>query len=131
MRGLVGGFEIPDVLVERAGRRRGEQGVAWVQRLKHGLSSFAVEHDLEPVRRLQLGQELAVGYLVRGPDSRFAVLRAVEDREAVVRQSEVLTLWRDRPAVELGATVAGYQPQANVRVLHDPVGHPFCLYVGD
>ena len=34
-------------------------------------------------------------------------------------------------AVELGATVADYQPQANVRVLHDPVGHPFCLYVGD
>jgi predicted enzyme related to lactoylglutathione lyase len=30
-------------------------------------------------------------------------------------------------AVELGATVAGYQPQENVRVLLDPAGHPFCL----
>jgi catechol-2,3-dioxygenase len=32
-------------------------------------------------------------------------------------------------AVELGATLAGYQPQEDVRVLLDPAGHPFCLYV--
>jgi Glyoxalase-like domain len=31
-------------------------------------------------------------------------------------------------AVELGATVAGHQPQDDVRVLLDPAGHPFCLY---
>jgi glyoxalase superfamily protein len=31
-------------------------------------------------------------------------------------------------AVELGATVASYQPQDDVRVLLDPAGHPFCLY---
>jgi catechol 2,3-dioxygenase-like lactoylglutathione lyase family enzyme len=30
-------------------------------------------------------------------------------------------------ALALGATVAGYQPQENVRVLFDPAGHPFCL----
>ena len=30
-------------------------------------------------------------------------------------------------AVALGATSAAFQPQANVRVLLDPVGHPFCL----
>lgn len=30
-------------------------------------------------------------------------------------------------AVALGATVATTQPQANVRVLIDPAGHPFCL----
>jgi predicted enzyme related to lactoylglutathione lyase len=30
-------------------------------------------------------------------------------------------------AVGLGATVADHQPQANVRVLLDPAGHPFCL----
>jgi predicted enzyme related to lactoylglutathione lyase len=33
-------------------------------------------------------------------------------------------------AVELGATVAQCQPQRNVRVHLDPVGHPFCLYTG-
>ena len=30
-------------------------------------------------------------------------------------------------AVALGAVVAGFQPQENVRVLLDPDGHPFCL----
>jgi catechol 2,3-dioxygenase-like lactoylglutathione lyase family enzyme len=32
-------------------------------------------------------------------------------------------------AVAAGATLAGYQPQDDVRVLLDPAGHPFCLYV--
>jgi predicted enzyme related to lactoylglutathione lyase len=31
-------------------------------------------------------------------------------------------------AVGLGATLAGFQPQEDVRVLLDPAGHPFCLY---
>jgi catechol 2,3-dioxygenase-like lactoylglutathione lyase family enzyme len=31
-------------------------------------------------------------------------------------------------AVALGATVAEFQPQPDVRVLYDPAGHPFCLY---
>ena len=33
-------------------------------------------------------------------------------------------------ALEQGATLAEYQPQDDVRVLLDPAGHPFCLYVG-
>ncbi|MEP6666191.1 MAG: VOC family protein [Nocardioidaceae bacterium] len=33
-------------------------------------------------------------------------------------------------ALELGAQEAEFQPQDNVRVLLDPAGHPFCLYVG-
>lgn len=37
------------------------------------------------------------------------------------------------PAVEdalaLGATLAEFQPQDDVRVLLDPDGHPFCLYL--
>jgi len=32
-------------------------------------------------------------------------------------------------AVELGATLAEFQPQDDVRVLFDPDGHPFCLFV--
>jgi hypothetical protein len=31
-------------------------------------------------------------------------------------------------AVELGAELPDFQPQADVRVLLDPAGHPFCLY---
>ncbi len=34
-------------------------------------------------------------------------------------------------ACELGARVAGFQPQESVRVLLDPAGHPFCLYVDE
>ena len=30
-------------------------------------------------------------------------------------------------AIALGATLAEFQPQQNVRVLFDPAGHPFCL----
>ena len=32
-------------------------------------------------------------------------------------------------AVRLGATLADHQPQNNVRVMLDPAGHPFCLYL--
>jgi Glyoxalase-like domain len=33
-------------------------------------------------------------------------------------------------AVEAGATLAAHQPQAGVRVMLDPAGHPFCLFAG-
>lgn len=32
-------------------------------------------------------------------------------------------------AVSVGAELAEHQPQDDVRVLLDPAGHPFCLYV--
>lgn len=32
-------------------------------------------------------------------------------------------------AVGVGAELAAYQPQETVRVLLDPAGHPFCLYL--
>ncbi len=34
-------------------------------------------------------------------------------------------------AVSCGARVAGQQPQAGVRVMLDPEGHPFCLFPDD
>jgi catechol 2,3-dioxygenase-like lactoylglutathione lyase family enzyme len=34
-------------------------------------------------------------------------------------------------AIEAGATLADFQPQADVRVLFDPAGHPFCLFLND
>ncbi|MGW1560869.1 VOC family protein [Streptomyces sp. NPDC002144] len=34
-------------------------------------------------------------------------------------------------ALALGATMADFQPQHDVRVLHDPAGHPFCLFTAD
>jgi glyoxalase superfamily protein len=32
-------------------------------------------------------------------------------------------------AVGIGAELASYQPQEHVRVMLDPAGHPFCLYL--
>ncbi len=32
-------------------------------------------------------------------------------------------------AVGVGAELASYQPQETVRVMLDPAGHPFCLYL--
>ena len=32
-------------------------------------------------------------------------------------------------ATEAGATLADHQPQENVRVMLDPAGHPFCLFL--
>ncbi|HWB38382.1 MAG TPA: VOC family protein, partial [Rugosimonospora sp.] len=32
-------------------------------------------------------------------------------------------------AVAQGAQLAGFQPQRDVRVMLDPAGHPFCLWV--
>lgn len=32
-------------------------------------------------------------------------------------------------ALALGARLAAYQPQDDVRVMLDPTGHPFCLYL--
>ena len=34
-------------------------------------------------------------------------------------------------ALDCGATLASVQPQADVRVMLDPEGHPFCLWVED
>ena len=44
---------------------------------------------------------------------------AVDDLEASVTH-----------AVAQGATLAGFQPQEDVRVCLDPAGHPFCLFLG-
>jgi catechol 2,3-dioxygenase-like lactoylglutathione lyase family enzyme len=33
-------------------------------------------------------------------------------------------------ALEAGATLASHQPQSDVRVMLDPAGHPFCLFLG-
>ena len=32
-------------------------------------------------------------------------------------------------AIALGAVLADFQPQQDVRVYLDPAGHPFCLFV--
>ena len=58
-----------------------------------------------------------------GPGAQRAMMHfdiEVTDLEAAVAD-----------AVALGARVAEFQPQDNVRVLLDPAGHPFCLCLDD
>ncbi|GAA2141361.1 VOC family protein [Glycomyces algeriensis] len=55
------------------------------------------------------------------PDRPFATQHLdvqVDDLDAAVAH-----------AVAQGATLAETQPQSDVRVLFDPAGHPFCLYL--
>ena len=68
------------------------------------------------------------------PDFVRPVWPAVEGRQQMQAHLDLQVDDLDaavRSAVAAGATVADYQPQEHVRVLLDPVGHPFCLYVGD
>ena len=56
-----------------------------------------------------------------GPDGQQMMMHLeikVDDLEASVAH-----------AVAQGATLAGFQPQEDVRVCLDPAGHPFCLYL--
>lgn len=55
---------------------------------------------------------------VGAPQQQVHLDLAVDDLDAAVAY-----------AVSAGATVAAYQPQDDVRVLLDPAGHPFCLFV--
>ena len=50
---------------------------------------------------------------------------ATQHLDIQVRDLVAATRW----AVECGVTVAEVQPQDDVRVLLDPSGHPFCLYL--
>ena len=34
-------------------------------------------------------------------------------------------------AIRAGAVLAEFQPQLDVRVMVDPAGHPFCLFLDD
>ena len=74
-----------------------------------GLSFHHEAHYVAPAWPSEPGGQLAMSHLDI----------AVENLEAGVA-------W----AVEVGATLSRSQPQAHVRVMLDPDGHPFCLFEG-
>lgn len=53
--------------------------------------------------------------------------RAADDGAAGHQGGRPVVGRRARP--RLGAALAGFRPQADVRVLCDPAGRPFCLFV--
>ncbi len=75
---------------------------------EHRLNFQTEPHYVRPVWPAAPGQ----------PQMMMHLEIQVDDLEAAVAQ-----------AVALGASVAQFQPQEDVRVCLDPAGHPFCLYV--
>ena len=69
----------------------------------------------------QLEEDYVAPVWPAGPDDQQMQLHleiAVTDLDAALAH-----------ALECGATLADFQPQDDVRVCLDPVGHPFCLWV--
>jgi catechol 2,3-dioxygenase-like lactoylglutathione lyase family enzyme len=51
--------------------------------------------------------------------------QTMEHLDIAVRDLDGAVAW----AIESGAVLAEYQPQDDVRVMLDPAGHPFCLFL--
>lgn len=65
------------------------------------------------------------------PDYTPPAWPAVEGRQRMMMHLDIAVddlAAATADAIELGATLAEFQPQEDVRVLLDPAGHPFCLY---
>jgi catechol 2,3-dioxygenase-like lactoylglutathione lyase family enzyme len=68
----------------------------------------------------------------RSPEYVPPVWPAAEGHQQMMMHLDVEVADRDAAvadAVAMGARLADHQPQEDVRVMLDPAGHPFCLYV--
>lgn len=74
----------------------------------HALAFHVDERYVPPVWPSRPGQQLMMGHLEIGTD----------DLDGAVEH-----------ALACGASLAARQPQDDVRVMLDPDGHPFCLFV--
>ena len=74
-------------------------------------------------------QRLRLHQLVAGQEIEAPQLAEVFAGTGIrLRLARVTAVDPERHVVAvLGATVAGFRPQANLRVLLDPADHPFCL----
>ena len=74
-----------------------------------------------------------VAYLAiqQSPEYVPPVWPPAEGRQQMMMHLDVEVGDRDAVAgaIAMGATLAQFQPHEDVRVMLDPVGHPFCLYV--
>ncbi|MEV0645019.1 VOC family protein [Phytomonospora sp. NPDC050363] len=81
---------------------------------------------------LDLGEGVAYLSVQRNPDYVRPVWPAKEGAQQMMLHLDfqVTDLAAETArAVALGAELPEHQPQVDVRVLLDPAGHPFCLYI--
>lgn len=81
-----------------------------------------------------IAPEGTVSYLAfnTSPDYVPPVWPAAEGRQQMMMHIDVAVDDLDAAvahAIELGASLADFQPQDTVRAMLDPAGHPFCLYL--
>ena len=98
--------------------------------LQHGGGRAPVVHDAEDTVILTPPQDgvfmvfqLAEGYVPPRWPPADGEQRAMVHFDFEVADLDAAT----HDALALGARLAEFQPRANVRVLLDPAGHPFCL----
>ncbi len=107
--------------------------VETLARFYAALRGWRIHHLDETDGSLDAGEGVAYLNIQRNPDYVRPVWpgRAGDQQMMLHLDFEVADLDAevDR-AVCLGAHLPEHQPQENVRVLLDPSGHPFCLYVG-
>lgn len=73
-----------------------------------------------------LNFEFELGYVPPVWPTVAGEQQTMEHLDIAVNNLEVAVAW----AVNAGAALADYQPQEDVRVMLDPAGHPFCLFLG-
>ena len=74
---------------------------------------------------MSLNFEFEVEYVPPVWPSEPGKQQIMEHLDIAVENLEEAVAW----AVDAGATLADYQPQEGVRVMLDPAGHPFCLFL--
>ena len=74
---------------------------------------------------MSLNFEFEVEYVPPVWPSEPGKQQIMEHLDIAVENLEEAVAW----AVDAGATLADYQPQEDVRVMLDPAGHPFCLFL--
>jgi catechol 2,3-dioxygenase-like lactoylglutathione lyase family enzyme len=72
-----------------------------------------------------LNFEYEAGYVRPVWPSEAGAQQLMEHLDIAVGDLDAAVAW----AVGAGAVLAAYQPQQDVRVLLDPAGHPFCLFL--
>ena len=88
-------------------------------------SGWAQVCPADPKAGLTLNFEYEPDYVPPTWPSSAGEPQIMEHLDIAVADLEGSVAW----AIAAGATLASYQPQESVRVMLDPAGHPFCLFV--